>query len=376
MSYRRYTRKEFDAIKTQHNIMILVGNGFDLEIMKNFHKSAKTSYENFYHFLEYHECRKENMIFKKMKEEKEKNHQLWSDFELALISLLDEKVSVDELKEDFLEIQEYFSRFLNDIIKPELLAEIGKRSEKYSWAKRSLSEFLGDLSEEDYKTIRFPAGTEYYDMFNFVILNFNYTALLDDYLYLDKKQFEPHPYQVADRNFIFKPNPKNYDSVEHKFKDKEWVSYIMTDIIHPHGVQNVPRSILFGFNDEHQVKCCGKNEQYFMKPYWGQNDVRYKHYFKGTELYIIFGLSIGKTDKWWWQYIVYSLRYEKSELIIYMYQSKDKPLSTEDVKAKFITESGVQLTRDDWEKVSGRIFVVLFDENTERVFLNSKETEE
>lgn len=254
------------------------------------------------------------------------------------------------------------------------MAEIGKCSEDKLWAQESLSRFLGDLSEEDYKTIRFPANTKYYDMLNFVVFNFNYTALLDDYLYLDRKQFNPHPYKVADRNFAFIPNPNDYDSDVHDIKYKQWLSYIMMDIIHPHGVQNIPRSILFGFNDTKQLQGDYSIEsvEHFIKPYWGQNDVKYKHYFAETELYIIFGMSIGKTDKWWWKNIVDSLQNGKSELIIYMYESEDKKITVTDVKEKFLSECGVVLNEDARESVLDRIYVVLYGADKKRIFLNSK----
>lgn len=111
MSYRKYTKDEFSDIEKQHNIMILVGNGFDIEILTAFQQKAKTSYENFYHFLEYQNCREENLIYQKMKNEKKKENPLWSDFEDSLISLLNKNVPVESLENDLHEIQGYFSSF-------------------------------------------------------------------------------------------------------------------------------------------------------------------------------------------------------------------------------------------------------------------------
>lgn len=374
MGYCKYTKSEFENKKAQHNIMLLVGNGFDIQILTSFHKQINTSYDNFYNFLKYQNCRKENLIFAEMKEEKARNNKSWSDFETALISLLDKNVSATVLEEDLHEIQGYFSKFLNDIISPEFLTEIGKCSEEKKWANDSLSKFLMDLNEKDYKRLKFPAKTKHYDLFDFLIVNFNYTALLDNYMYLDKKQFNPHPYKTVDRNFKFEPNPNNYDSIEHDIKNRTWSTYLMTDIIHPHGVQSIPRSILFGFNDKGQLnnKNCNESAECFIKPYWGQNDVKYKRYFAQTELFIIFGLSLGKTDKWWWENIVNSLLSEKSELIIYMYEANDSKISISDVKDNFLKEAGVYLTDEERVVVLERIFVIVYDDNTERIFLNSK----
>lgn len=374
MGYREYKNEGYESVKKQHNIMVLVGNGFDMEILDSFQKQTKTSYANFYHYLEYQNCREDNVIYRKMKEEKEKDNKLWGDFEIALISLLNENVSAVDLENDLHEIQGYFSSFLDDIISPEFLAEIGKKSEEKKWAVNSLSSFLQDISKKDYKTLRFPADTEYYDLFNFLIFNFNYTALLDNYIYMDKEQFDPHPYKTVDRNFRFYPNPNGYDGVNPEIKEKTWVSYLMMNVIHPHGVQSVPRSILFGFNDKDQIsnKECEEYANHFIKPYWGQNEVKYKSYFAETELFILFGLSMGRTDKWWWENIVQSLRKENSELIIYMYQEAGAKVSEKSVKDTFLKEAGVELEKKEEKAVLSRIFVVLYQTDSKRVFLNSK----
>lgn len=62
--------------------------------------------------------------------------------------------------------------------------------------------------------------------------------LLDNYIYLDKGCFDPHKFKTVDRNFQFYKNP---------YKKDEWrSSYVLTNIIHPHGSQYTPRSMLFG----------------------------------------------------------------------------------------------------------------------------------
>lgn len=63
-------------------------------------------------------------------------------------------------------------------------------------SKKSLSLFLKDLSEVDFKKFKFPKTTTHYNMFNFLFVNFNYTSLLDSYIYLDKNQFDPHPHNA------------------------------------------------------------------------------------------------------------------------------------------------------------------------------------
>ncbi len=38
MGYREYKNEGYESVKKQHNIMVLVGNGFDMEILDSFQK--------------------------------------------------------------------------------------------------------------------------------------------------------------------------------------------------------------------------------------------------------------------------------------------------------------------------------------------------
>ena len=175
-------------------------------------------------------------------------------------------------------------------------------------------------------------------------------------MYLDKKQFDPHIYSRADRNFNFKPNPKGVFDVYNEGYNLS--SYVWTEFIHPHGIQSIPRSLLFG-TELHDYK---KNEpkKRLVKSYWAQDEVKYGEYFNNTELYIIFGMSISKTDAWWMNKICENLKNEKAELIIYYFASKE---TDEEIKDKFINTCIWSLEGEEQEKVKERIFVVRFSEN-------------
>ena len=217
-----------------------------------------------------------------------------------------------------------------------------------------LRHFLNDL--ESSCDIEFPSKTTYYDLYNFVFFNFNYTALLDNYLYLDKTQFDPHYWKNADRNFQFYPecggssgkNPTN------------WSSYLLTDIIHPHGIQEIPRSILFGIDMDVYDKGRSK-EKRFVKSYWAQYDIKYQSYFDEAELFIIFGMSLSITDGWWLDQIFDTILSKNAELIIYKYKAEKE----EDVKNIFI-QSCIRhrdSRKEDIELVKRRIYVVSFEHN-------------
>lgn len=66
MGYRKYGEAEYEKLKKQHNIMALVGNGFDIQIMHDFAQPSDTRYETFYHYLKFRSFDEENVIVKQM----------------------------------------------------------------------------------------------------------------------------------------------------------------------------------------------------------------------------------------------------------------------------------------------------------------------
>ena len=120
--------------------------------------------------------------------------------------------------------------------------------------------------------------------------------------------------------------------------------------------------MLFGFDNDNQIT--NENKRYlaknFLKPYWAQNDRRYKSYFNDTDLFILYGLSIGNSDFWWWNNILNSILKTDAEMIIYNYNSTKE--SDEDTINRFIDAAKKeQLTAEEIEKIHKKIAVVQYD---------------
>ena len=125
----------------------------------------------------------------------------------------------------------------------------------------------------------------------------------------------------------------------------------MQDIVHPHGYQNIPRSMLFGVeSDKYKNNWFAKR---LVKSYWAQNDQKYQSFFDNTELFIIYGASLGITDSWWWKNIFDSILNKNSELIIYSHSNSDK----EDVKNRFINACQIECEAEDKQRVLEHIYV-------------------
>ncbi len=373
MSYTEYSNQEFEKLDDdgQLNIMALFGNGVDIQLMEYLDSPYRTSYQNFYNYLCYKNFDKNNMIFQKMTMDKKENEinagikQNWSDFENSLIEIFNENniLNLDTLTNNFNQFQVEFSNFLNEIITPEMLSKLGDKSSQKNIALNSFTNFLGDLDQSNFKKLSFPSKTNHFRLFNWEILNFNYTSMLDNILVLDKFQFDPHPWKHADRQIQFNVNPNNYPNDYCKWNSStNFSSYLMVNITHPHGYQNVPKSMLFGFDNENQITKCDnrKKAKNFLKPYWAQNNKKYKSYFKDTELFILYGLSIGDSDFWWWNNILNSILKTDAEMIIYNYNSTNE--SDEDTINRFIdVAKKEQLTVEDIEKLHKKIAVVQYD---------------
>lgn len=128
------------------------------------------------------------MIFQKMTEDKKDNEKdpnikkNWSDFENSLIEIFNQPgwLDVEKLAKDFTQFQIEFSNFLNEIITPNMLARLGNDSTEKGIALNSFTRFLGDLDTENFNKLAFPRKTKHYSLFNWEILNFNYTSMLDN----------------------------------------------------------------------------------------------------------------------------------------------------------------------------------------------------
>ena len=381
MGNRKYI-EDFSMLRIneqQHNIMALVGNGFDIQVLNFLNKHIKTSYYDFYNFLVWQKIDDSNILFNQMKSMKNKyekdpeiNHNLqnWSDFESGIISIFNDRwVRYSDLEDSLEELRSYFSIFLNEVVTPEVNNNLGKHAQENSLANNTFQKFLGDLNDDDIVKCEFSKKTDHYNLYNWQIFNFNFTSLLDNYMYLDRKQFNPEPHKTVDTNYLFYPNPRSVGGTRNMGNngDTIWSSYIISNVVHPHGYQNIPKSMLFGVNSQEQIYSAGSRRlNSFIKPYWAQNDLKYSHLFEDTDLYIIFGMSLGITDQWWWRKIVDSLETSDSELILYNYCHSASEVLQETVKEHFMKASGWVGEDTRKSRIMDKIYVVNFDNNTPR----------
>lgn len=353
-----YTRK-------QHNIMALVGNGFDIKVLEKYRPddAITTRYEKFFDFLTYDAKNiEDNSIYKQMRKNRDNGKQTknWADFEELLPSAS---------KPEITQIQEEFSKFLNEVVTVEIQNKLGQDATNNKWAIHTMSRFLDDINKEEIANIKFTDNVGHYHVLNYLFMNFNYTDLLDNYLYLDKNQFDPHEYKSVDTNLRFYTGRMN-DGLSSD--EKACSTDLVSRVVHPHGRQSISRSLLFGTNDDGDIPGChGKNLT--SKKYWAQYNVQYANLFDETELFIIYGMSIGETDKWWWRKICEALAEseKKPELIIYNYgHDKDDKKAIDDMKNEILK---FRPSNVDADSIKDKIFIVNFTDDDDPYFLSLKD---
>lgn len=392
-----------------HKVSVLIGNGFDIQVLNHFNESANTTYSSFYNFIswKYGNKIKDNLIVQKMEEDKKLEKENWSDFENTIKEILkteyeklftnlegkeneDKNEVLDYIKnlegkymECLNELRDYFHDFLNIIVTPEVLIKTGEFGKltgkkgnhvKLSLPLNTIQFFHGDLTTVEREKFVFITKVNHNDNIDFKFFNFNYTHIFDDYIKLDKDAFEKKPHQSSGNNFYLQ-----------KFGKKETSTTIFTkknyEIYHPHGDHNDRKTMLFGFNDEYQVigsdvsnndmlkKEFRKIVKNFVKPEWVENNNNYEKYLIESNLYIVFGHSIGASDRYWWKSIADNLKNKNAELIIYNFTYNDTNEEKMKVKFKFLVAAGW----DEEETVSDvlkSIFVVNFNPGKPRYAFN------
>lgn len=379
MGYRKFTTVEYSELRRQHNIMVLVGNGFDIQVTQHYKSRFSPRYPAFYHYLLARDFDSSNLVVHQMADAKKDGQDNWSDVEAAIARLITPvggSHSADAVYEATLAIQTAFSEYLELVAPPDLLARVGEDSAGSSSAITSMADLIGDVATRSstFNSFEFPEETGHYDLFNYLFVNFNYTPLLDDYIFRDARQFQPQLHKYADRNFMFRPNPTNHPSGSGN-SETGWSSYVRSEVIHPHGQQAIPRSLLFGIDAPDNLAPGSDPHRRLMKPYWAMNRIEYDHLFPDTRMFIIFGCSLGESDGWWWRHIYDALTRQsddgtpRSELVIYWWSPAASPATREEVLGTFFTRIPGHTDEPGGSSVRDRIQVVPYTDGSPPVFL-------
>lgn len=320
-------------------ISFFIGNGFDLNL------GLETRYDQFCKY--YLQKNPEDFLAKTMK----KDTQLWSNLELALGKVTEQVPDGQENcfgeSKDLLEysLAEYLENEQKKIV-------IGDEKQIADEMKKYITLFHQTLPVEHRREIEeitqgFKGELAYF------FVTFNYTNVLDRCVEAVRK--------------IFNNNLGTYSSANGYQYQKT-----LRDIIHIHGTTE--NEMVLGVNDTEQIadrrfkenslyrQCLVKEET---NKRFAQNKIQIvRNVIDKSNIICIFGMSIGETDKMWWQYIGKWLQ-ESNEhrLIIYIRHdfprkritTMEKFQAEDDVLKKFKECSGIE---GEWEAIKNKIYVI------------------
>ena len=322
-------------------ITFFIGNGFDLNM------GLETRYDQFCNY--YIQQNPKDFLAQSMK----KDTELWSDVEIALGKITEQVPNGEE--DQFGESKDLLEITLGDYLENEqrkIRISNEQQEQIAKDMKRYLISFYQKLPVEHTQNIESVIkrcrGTLKYSF-----VSFNYTNVLDRCVEITKRQLN------SDLGAYSSDNGNQYPQN-------------LGNVIHIHGT--IESEMILGVNDVDQIadrrftenslykQCMIKEEA---NKRFAQNKIqRVKKLIDESCIICIFGMSIGETDKMWWQYIgKWLLASSEHRLVIYIRHNLQRKRVT--AREKFITEniilqrfkenSGI---KEEWEKAESKIYIV------------------
>ncbi|MBM6742654.1 AbiH family protein [Enterococcus gallinarum] len=324
------------------NITFLLGNGFDIQC------GLQTSYINFYEYIlkkkysiELTQDRNDklvskidNMIYSEIYKSKD-NIDTWADLELQLgifTKRLKEENQDTKLADKFLDDFEVLREDLNDYLKGIQIQDDIQISDDFSDILfTTMDKFFYKVLEQEYDEIKFMLSENTNSHFNYRFISFNYTNSLEIILQNCKK--------TAKNNSF---NSSNLQQILNK------------EVINVHGV--IDRFLTLGLNDETQLASdfFDKDDLIdLLKPDSLANSREYRrrnaeNTIENSDIIVIFGMSMGSTDKHWWEKIAdVLLKAKNKKMIIHLYEKEPSYLSGRKVRLRREKKEGEFLSHLD-----------------------------
>ncbi|MBQ7359522.1 MAG: hypothetical protein IJW63_05460 [Lachnospiraceae bacterium] len=324
------------------NITFFIGNGFDINL------GLKTRYENFYPFF-ISNAQENNMIRNWI----DGNESLWADLEEKLGQEL-VRLSQDRL-EQFYSDKEELDKLL--------LEYLEKEQEKYCFEDRdklkkeftrSMETFFVGLPAKDIASINATLDKYKNEEYVYAFITFNYTNVLDKFieLYGTTRVIAGHP-----GNSVQKGNR-------------------LGNVIHIHGTTN--EEMILGVNDETQVQNdVLKQDEVFLDTFIkkrmnngiGQRKTeRALDLISKSHIICIFGMSIGNTDKMWWEELIKWLVSNENNKIIIFWKGYEDALRRKLPSA--VIRLNEKIKRNFFEKGKGQYEESLYSEIKDRIMIS------
>lgn len=282
------------------NITYIVGNGLDLQY------ELKTRYQNFYEYQNkiYTNKKKNegysNLIYESLFSDKVNNYENWSDFELS-IGQLTINNDITFYSED--KRNKFISDF-SDVV-DDLRNYLKQEQDKIDYTKykidfeTTLNNIRKELPAVNQSAIdkKYNDNPLQHDTVN--ILTLNYTNVIDRLYELSEIQFRN---KLRNNNFFFNINAP----------------------IHAHGTIDI--CTVLGVSDETQIAKNFTEEDkealiktLTLKSFRENMHINNSNIIQNSDIIILYGVSLGKTDKYLWEQIAERSVNSSVPIIIYHY---------------------------------------------------------
>ena len=337
-------------------VTFLVGNGFDLNA------GLRTRFSDFFKVY-CEETANDTPVIKKFKEEIGINVELWSDFEKQM-GAYTSKVTKDIPEEGKLSIEDYYTCI--DDFRNKFIIYLNEEIRRpiVSVMKTQIREKCQDMLKNPFRYLRTGQWERLYNYidaqlqpltvkYGFVV--FNYTDMCEQCMRIEGSR-EIRRY--CDRSIIAEISADRFVYVHGRLGNEILL-----------GVDNISqiRNPLLQ-NDEELVYS-------IVKPISNRElesgqDEKAKELIETSNVIIIYGMSLGKTDNYWWREIAdWLLQGKNSEerfLIVYSCDGTTNRSSTrnavrnqKEVRKKFLEAYGYELEEKDKDYMMNHIFCAL-----------------
>lgn len=331
-------------------ITFLIGNGFDLNL------GLKTRYTDFYLYFRQH-AKADNMILGWIDEDE----KLWSDLEMQLGSSTAriQKETLGKYYEDKIELDELLMEYLEEQQKKFIIAEEMEKKFAEELAQ-NLKNFQNYLSPNAASKVNEIENYYKSQRFTYQFITYNYTDCLDRLVNVEKKM-----------QLDIGSHTDNYNTT---------INNRIGEVHHIHGTIN--REAIIGVNDEEQIANQSLRNNALFKDTFiksrineeiGQDRVvKAKAIIRNSHIICVYGMSLGATDKMWWEILVEQLVQDQNTIVIVFWKNFDsgveKRVSTRTVLINInIKNMLCDLGKGNYaeeilENIKSRIFVVINSE--------------
>lgn len=319
-------------------VIYLIGNGFDLNL------GLKTSYSDFYTY--YLNIESNDIQIAQLKEhlkhdkDNEGRYQYWSDLEIAMGEYTKEFSRREDMEKVYNDLNDNLRDYIMKIEQDNIQSGIDKDKLKRDLAHPE--RYLREIFKEEFRSYVKKWETSTYETF---IISFNYTKTIEAILNMKGSG----PIEIGQTIY----NRSN----------------LLYPIIHIHGLSNTP---IIGLNDVSQIRNESFKEdedtqEFLLKPKINKavghlNDKKSLFNISQANLIYLFGVSLGVTDKLWWEAVGERLKGD-CRIIYFVYNPNEHPRPNELTrirrKYKEFLLSKTQLTNEEKQEAFNKIFIVL-----------------